>query len=82
MLKPCQVSEAIQVGAHAMKENKISVEDVHLCLEELDEIIETQKEAARSLGNSSSARGQVAVLLTIMFIFSKFITKSIIFSFC
>ncbi|KAJ4969497.1 hypothetical protein NE237_016198 [Protea cynaroides] len=38
-----KVAEAIQIGAHAIKENAISVEDVQLCLEELDNSIASQK---------------------------------------
>ncbi|GLU07148.1 hypothetical protein SLE2022_241160 [Rubroshorea leprosula] len=44
-----KVSEAIQIGAQAMKENKISVEEVQNCLEELDESIESQKLAEKAL---------------------------------
>ncbi|KAJ6853769.1 charged multivesicular body protein 7 [Iris pallida] len=37
------VSEAIQIGARAIKENKISVEEIHIHLQELDENIIAQK---------------------------------------
>lgn len=45
-----QVSEAIQIGARAIKENKISVEEVELCLQELDESIDSQKQLENVLG--------------------------------
>lgn len=35
-----------------MKENKISVEEVELCLEEIDESIESQKQVEKALGMS------------------------------
>ncbi|XP_042483342.1 uncharacterized protein LOC122063709 isoform X2 [Macadamia integrifolia] len=38
-----KVAEAIQIGAHAIKENVVSVEDVQLCLEELDNSVASQK---------------------------------------
>ncbi|XP_043711408.1 uncharacterized protein LOC122660253 isoform X2 [Telopea speciosissima] len=38
-----KVAEAIQIGARAIKENVISVEDVQLCLEELDNSVASQK---------------------------------------
>ncbi|XVF22213.1 hypothetical protein REPUB_Repub12eG0154300 [Reevesia pubescens] len=44
-----KVAEAIQVGARAIKENKISVEEVQLCLEELDESIDSQKQVENAL---------------------------------
>ncbi|EOX95478.1 SNF7 family protein, putative isoform 3 [Theobroma cacao] len=44
-----KVTEAIQIGARAIKENKISVEEVHLCLEELDESIDSQKQVEMAL---------------------------------
>ncbi|PSS06277.1 Charged multivesicular body protein [Actinidia chinensis var. chinensis] len=39
-----RVSEAIQIGARAIKENRISVEEVQLCLQELEESIDLQKQ--------------------------------------
>lgn len=48
-----QVSEAIQIGAKAMKENKISVEEVEFCLQELEESIESQKQVDKALGTLS-----------------------------
>lgn len=48
------VSEAIQIGAKAVKENKISVEEVQICLQELDEGIESQKELERVLESTPS----------------------------
>jgi len=47
----CQVSEAIQIGAQAIKENRISVEEVHIHLQELDENIAAQKQVNEALGN-------------------------------
>ncbi|XVF72856.1 hypothetical protein PTKIN_Ptkin12aG0154300 [Pterospermum kingtungense] len=44
-----KVTEAIQIGVRAMKENKISVEEVELCLEELDESINSQKQVENAL---------------------------------
>ncbi|XP_022757712.1 charged multivesicular body protein 7 isoform X2 [Durio zibethinus] len=44
-----KVTEAIQIGARAIKENKISVEEVQLCLEELDESIDSQKQVEKAL---------------------------------
>lgn len=38
-----KVSEAIKIGARAIKENMISVEEVHVHLQELDENISAQK---------------------------------------
>lgn len=40
----------MQIGARAMKENKISVEDVDLCLRDLQESIDSQKEVEKALG--------------------------------
>ncbi|KAL8094405.1 hypothetical protein AgCh_036076 [Apium graveolens] len=39
-----QVTQAIQIGARAIKENSTSVDEVQRCLEELDESIAMQKE--------------------------------------
>jgi len=47
----CQVSEAIHIGAQAIKENRISVEEVHIHLQELDENIAAQKQVNEALGN-------------------------------
>lgn len=49
-----QVSEAIQIGAKAIKENKMSVEEVQHSLQEIDESIDTQKQIENALGNSYS----------------------------
>lgn len=40
----------MQIGAQAMKENKISVEDVDICLRDLQECIDSQKEVEKALG--------------------------------
>ncbi|CAK9142261.1 unnamed protein product [Ilex paraguariensis] len=49
-----KVSEAIQIGARAIKENKISLEEVELCLQELDESLDSQKQVEIVLGSTSS----------------------------
>ncbi|KAK3022704.1 hypothetical protein RJ639_047620, partial [Escallonia herrerae] len=49
-----EVSEAIQIGARAMKENNMSVEEVQLCLQELDESIDTQKQVEQALESTPS----------------------------
>ncbi|XP_031393376.1 uncharacterized protein LOC116205064 isoform X2 [Punica granatum] len=49
-----KVSEAIQIGARAMKENKIIVEEVEHCLDEIDESIESQKQLEKALESASS----------------------------
>ncbi|KAF5207873.1 charged multivesicular body protein [Thalictrum thalictroides] len=47
-----KVSEAIQIGAQAIKECGISIEEVHHCLEELDERITSQKQVEEALGST------------------------------
>ncbi|KAK4786970.1 hypothetical protein SAY86_010803 [Trapa natans] len=49
-----KVFEAIQIGARAMKENNISVEEVKLCLDEIDECIESQKQVENAIESASS----------------------------
>ncbi|KAK1317373.1 hypothetical protein QJS10_CPA05g00063 [Acorus calamus] len=44
-----KVSEAIQIGARAIKQNGISAEEVHLCLSELYESVASQKEVEEAL---------------------------------
>ncbi|KAF5937237.1 hypothetical protein HYC85_024743 [Camellia sinensis] len=44
-----KVSEAIQIGARAMKDNRINVEEVQLCLEELEDAIDSQKQVENVL---------------------------------
>lgn len=46
-----QVSEAIQVGARAIKEHRISIEEVHHHLQELDTVVAAQKQVDAVLGN-------------------------------
>ncbi|XP_078435968.1 SNF7 family protein isoform X2 [Wolffia australiana] len=47
------VSEAIQSGAQAIRKQQISIEQVHLCLQELDEIRASQNEVDETLGLAS-----------------------------
>ncbi|KAK2649852.1 hypothetical protein Ddye_017341 [Dipteronia dyeriana] len=49
-----KVSEAIQIGAQAIKKNQISVDEVHLCLEELEESIDSQKQVETVLESTPS----------------------------
>lgn len=44
-----KVSEAIQIGARAMKENRISVEEVYLHLQEIDDNVAAQKQVNEAL---------------------------------
>lgn len=44
-----KVTEAIRIGAEAMKQNKITVEEVEHCLEELEESIDAQKQVEKAL---------------------------------
>ncbi|XP_078435970.1 SNF7 family protein isoform X4 [Wolffia australiana] len=48
-----KVSEAIQSGAQAIRKQQISIEQVHLCLQELDEIRASQNEVDETLGLAS-----------------------------
>ncbi|CAA7030564.1 unnamed protein product [Microthlaspi erraticum] len=43
------VSEAIKTGANVMKNVKINADDVHDCLEEIEETIESQKQVEKAL---------------------------------
>lgn len=45
-----QVSEALQIGAQAIKENKISVKEVEHTLQELEDSIDLQKQVETALG--------------------------------
>lgn len=40
----------MQIGARAMKENKISVEEVDVCFRDIQESIDSQKEVEKALG--------------------------------
>lgn len=44
-----KVSEAIQIGAQVIKENRISVDEVHIHLQELDENFAAQKQVNEAL---------------------------------
>ncbi|XP_010240814.1 PREDICTED: uncharacterized protein LOC104585580 isoform X2 [Nelumbo nucifera] len=48
-----KVSEAIQIGARAIKENGVSVEEVQLCLQELDESVTSQKLVEEALESTA-----------------------------
>lgn len=52
-----KVSEAIQIGARAIKENRVNIEEVQLCLEELEETIDSQKQVENVLEATSSYIG-------------------------
>lgn len=52
-----KVSEAIQIGARAIKENRISVEEVQLCLQELEDSIDLQKQVENAIESTSLFMG-------------------------
>ncbi|KAG8653364.1 uncharacterized protein LOC110615567 isoform X2 [Manihot esculenta] len=52
-----KVTEAIQIGAQAMKQNRITMEEVDLCLEELEESIDSQKQVEKALESTPSYAG-------------------------
>ncbi|KAF2324985.1 hypothetical protein GH714_022089 [Hevea brasiliensis] len=52
-----KVTEAIQIGAQAMKQNRITVDEVDLCLEELEESIDSQKQVEKALESTPSYSG-------------------------
>ncbi|KAJ4727940.1 Charged multivesicular body 7 [Melia azedarach] len=52
-----KVSEAIQIGAQAIKKNKISVDELQLSLEELEESIDLQKQAEKVIESTPSYSG-------------------------
>ncbi|KAJ4825575.1 hypothetical protein Tsubulata_006510 [Turnera subulata] len=52
-----KVSEAIQIGAQAMKENRITVEEVEHCLEEFEEYADSQKQVEKALESTPSYVG-------------------------
>lgn len=47
-----KVSEAIQIGARAIQENRIDVEEVQRCLQELGDSIDSQKQVEEALAES------------------------------
>lgn len=49
-----EVAEAIRIGTQAIKENGISYDEVELCLQELNECIESQKQIDEILGSSAA----------------------------
>ncbi|KAK7397036.1 hypothetical protein VNO78_18202 [Psophocarpus tetragonolobus] len=49
-----KVAEAMQIGARVIKENKISVEDVDLCLRDIQESIDSHKEVEKMLEQTPS----------------------------
>ncbi|CAL5433713.1 unnamed protein product [Camellia sinensis] len=60
-----KVSEAIQIGARAMKDNRINVEEVQLCLEELEDAIDSQKQVENVLGAGGRRSWVVAGVVVI-----------------
>ncbi|KAI3839233.1 hypothetical protein MKX03_032863 [Papaver bracteatum] len=47
-----KVVEAIQIGSRAMKESGISAEEVHVCLQDLDDTVASQKEVEEALASA------------------------------
>ncbi|MCO5578807.1 hypothetical protein L7F22_032653 [Adiantum nelumboides] len=47
-----QVSQAMRMGANALKEHTVSLDDIEACLRDLDQAISAQNEAAEVLGSS------------------------------
>ncbi len=45
-----QVTDAVKVGASAIKEHHVTLDEVHTCLEELNQAISEQKETQEALG--------------------------------
>ena len=45
-----QVTDAVKVGAQAMKENHVTLDEVQICLEELDDAISQGRETQDALG--------------------------------
>jgi len=52
-----KVTEAIQIGARAIKENRIDVEEVQLCLQEVDEFVGSQEQVHKALDSAASYDG-------------------------
>lgn len=49
-----EVAEAIRIGTQAIKENGINYDEVELCLQELNECIESQKQIDEILGSNAA----------------------------
>lgn len=49
-----QVTDAVQVGVQAIKENHVTLAEVQSCLEEVDEAISQQRETQIALGAASA----------------------------
>lgn len=49
-----EVAEAIRIGTQAIKENGINYDEVELCLQELNECIESQKQIEEVLGSNAA----------------------------
>ncbi|XP_065859905.1 uncharacterized protein [Euphorbia lathyris] len=49
-----KVTEAVKIGAQAVKQNRITVEEVDLCLEELEEAIDSQKQIDKAFESTPS----------------------------
>lgn len=54
-----KVSEAIQIGAQAIKENRIDVEEVQRCLQELGDSIDSQKQVQEALAESDPSYADI-----------------------
>lgn len=52
-----KVTEAIQIGARAMKENRIDVEEVQLCLQEVGEFVGSQEQVHKALDSAATYDG-------------------------
>ncbi|XP_060217517.1 uncharacterized protein LOC132644878 isoform X2 [Lycium barbarum] len=52
-----EVAEAIRIGTQAIKENGINYDEVELCLQELNERIESQKQIDEILGSNAADAG-------------------------
>ncbi|KAK4379791.1 hypothetical protein RND71_001653 [Anisodus tanguticus] len=49
-----EIAEAIRIGTQAIKENGINYDEVELCLQELNECIESQKQIDEILGSNAA----------------------------
>jgi len=49
-----QVTDAVKIGVQAIKENHVTLAEVQMCLEEVDEAISQQRETQTALGTASA----------------------------